>query len=101
MLEAGCKIIVTGRNQVKLAEAKAKYPAITAIKSDAANMEDDQPLLAQVKAPGGIDMLFNNAGIVGAPDNLGIANDIHYQKAKKQMDINYVSVIRLNNLLLP
>ena len=99
-LEAGCKVIITGRNQSKLDEVKKKYPSITAIKSDAGNVDDANSLLAQVKDLGGIDILYNNAGIFGAPDNLGMANDIHYEKAEAEININYLSVIRLNNLFM-
>ena len=99
-LEAGCKVIITGRNQSKLDEVKKKYPSITAIKSDAGNVDDANSLLAQVKNLGGIDILYNNAGIFGASDNLGMANDIHYEKAEAEININYLGVIRMNNLFM-
>ena len=99
-LEAGCKVIITGRNQATLDEVKRTDPSITAIKSDAGNVADADSFLAQVKDLGGIDILYNNAGIFGAPDNLGMANDIHYKKAEAEMNINYLSVIRLNNLFM-
>lgn len=99
-LGAGCKVIVTGRNQAKLDEAKSKYPSITAIKSDAANVEDGQSLYAQVKDLGGIDIIYNNAGIMGGADNLGIASDKHYEKAAAEININYLGVIRLNNIFM-
>lgn len=99
-LQAGCRVIVTGRNQAKLDEAKRQYPAITAIRSDAGNFEDANSLLAQVEELGGIDILYNNAGIFGKPDNLGIANDIHYEKAKEEITINYSGVIHMNNVFM-
>ncbi|MEO6286795.1 MAG: SDR family NAD(P)-dependent oxidoreductase [Dyadobacter sp.] len=99
-LEAGCKVIVTGRNQAKLDEAKRKYPGIVAINSDAGNFSDAKSLLAQVADLGGIDILYNNAGIFGKPDNLGVSSDIHYEKAKEEIDINYLGVIHMNNLFM-
>ena len=39
------------------------YPALTAIKSDAANEEDARPLFNQVRELGGIYILYNNAGV--------------------------------------
>lgn len=99
-LAAGCKVIVTGRDQVKLDEAKAKYPAITAIQSDAAKAEDAQTLFNQIKELGGIDIIYNNAGIMKGPDNLGIAGDMHYEKVAAEININYLGVIRLNNIFM-
>ncbi|MET4142056.1 SDR family NAD(P)-dependent oxidoreductase [Pedobacter sp. UYP1] len=99
-LANGAKVIITGRNQAKLDEAKKTYPATTTIQSDVANAEDAQSLFDQVKKLGGIDILYNNAGIMGDAKNLGIANDKHFEIAKNEMDINYLGVIRLNNLFM-
>ena len=34
------------------------------------------------------------------PPNMGIANDKHFELAKYEMDINYLGVIRMNNLFI-
>ncbi|MBS7233383.1 SDR family NAD(P)-dependent oxidoreductase [Flavobacterium psychroterrae] len=99
-LEAGCKVIVTGRNQAKLDEAKTKYPSITAIQSDAAVEADAHSLFEQVKNLGGIDILYNNAGIMGGADNFGFPKDKHFEKAEAEININYLGVIRLNNIFM-
>jgi len=97
-LEVGAKVIITGRNQDKLDCAKKLYPNLMAIKSDVANDEDAVSLLSQVKQLGGIDILYNNAGVM--PLNLSIANDKHVQGAAYEMNTNYIGVIRLNNLFM-
>jgi uncharacterized oxidoreductase len=99
-LSNGAKVIITGRNQEKLDAAKKLYPAVTAIKSDLANADDAQSLLNKIKEMGGIDILYNNAGVMSQPLNLGTANDKHFEVAKYEMDINYLGVIRLNNLFI-
>jgi len=99
-LEIGAKVIITGRNQEKLDAAKKLYPNLIAIKSDAAKAEDAISLYNQVKELGGIDILYNNAGVGVMPSNLGIANDRHLEGAAYEMNINYLGVIRLNNLFL-
>jgi len=99
-LENGAKVIITGRNQSKLDAAKKLYPAVTAIKSDAANTDDARALFEQVKALGGIDILYNNAGVMSGPLNLGAANDKHLEAAEYEMNINYLGVIRMNNLFI-
>ncbi len=96
----GAKVIITGRNQAKLDAAKKIYPDLTTINSDVANADDAQLLLSQIKELGGIDILYNNAGVLGTPLNLGIANAKHFEEAEYEMNINYLGVIRLNNLFI-
>jgi uncharacterized oxidoreductase len=99
-LENGATVIITGRNQEKLDAVKKRYPNVIAIKSDAAKAEDAVSLYNQVKALGGIDILYNNAGVGVMPSNLGVANDQHFEGASYEMNINYLGVIRLNNIFL-
>ncbi len=96
-LANGASVIITGRNQEKLDEAKRLYPAITAIKSDVSDAGDAQKLFNQVQHLGGIDILYNNAGVLTDPINLGTANDQHFEDAAYEINVNYLSVIRLNN----
>ncbi|MDD4990891.1 MAG: SDR family NAD(P)-dependent oxidoreductase [Paludibacter sp.] len=99
-LENGATVIITGRNQEKLDAVKKRFPNVIVIKSDAAKAEDAISLYNQVKALGGIDILYNNAGVGVMPSNLGVANDQHVEGASYEMNINYLGVIRLNNLFL-
>lgn len=99
-LKAGAKVIITGRNQQKLEAAKSAYPALITLKSDVSKEEDAQVLYTQVKELGGIDILYNNAGVGVPPLNLGIATDKHVQGAVYEMEVNYFGVIRLNNLFM-
>jgi uncharacterized oxidoreductase len=96
----GASVIITGRNQVKLDEAKHLYPSITAIKSDVSDAGDAQKLFNQVKQFGGIDILYNNAGVLTEPANLGMANNQHFEDAAYEINVNYLGVIRLNNLFM-
>lgn len=99
-LGSGAKVIITGRNEEKLNSAKALHPNLIAIKSDVANADDAIALFNQVKELGGIDILYNNAGVLVPPSNLGIPNDKHLKGAAYEMEVNYLGVIRLNNLFL-
>ena len=99
-LANGATVIITGRNQHKLDTAKAQYPAITAIQSDVANESDTVALLEHIRALGGIDILYNNAGISSKPINFGKPDVRHFDQARAEMDINYLGVIRMNNLFM-
>jgi NAD(P)-dependent dehydrogenase (short-subunit alcohol dehydrogenase family) len=58
-------VFITGRNDKTLAEAKTHLPAdITAIRSDASNLDDIDALAAELKKKAGrVDVLYVNAGI--------------------------------------
>lgn len=99
-LNLGARVIITGRNQQKLDAAKKLYPQIVAIKSDVGSAADAGLLFERVKELGGIDILYNNAAVLVPPSNLGIPNNKHAEGAAYEMEVNYVGVIRLNNLFL-
>jgi uncharacterized oxidoreductase len=99
-LAIGAKVIVTGRDLSKLEEAKKRYPSLIAIRSDVANESDAKLLYSRVLELGGIDILYNNAGVMYPTENLGLANDRHLESARKEMDINYLGVVYLNNLFM-
>lgn len=99
-LANGAKVIITGRNQAKLDAAQRLYPSINAINSDVASQDDALALFAQVKAMGGIDILYNNAGVISKPLNLGTPSAQHFNDALNEISINYLAVIRLNDLFM-
>jgi uncharacterized oxidoreductase len=99
-LANGASVIITGRNQLKLNEAKKLYPSVTAIKSDISDAGDAQKLFDLIQQLGGIDILYNNAGVLTDPANLGVADDQHFEDAAYEMNVNYLGVIRLNNLFV-
>ncbi len=99
-LANGAKVIITGRNQAKVDAAKRLYPALTAIKSDVADAKDAQLLFNRILQLGGIDILYNNAGVISTPLNLGVPTDKHFEAAEYEININYLGIIRLNNLFI-
>jgi len=99
-MQIGAKVIITGRNQAKLDAVKKTYPALIAIQSDVGNEADAYSLFDQVRQLGGVDILYNNAGVGVPPENLGIASDLHLKGAAYEMEVNYLGVIRLNNIFM-
>lgn len=99
-LAIGAKVIVTGRNRAKLDAVEKANPAITTIQSDVANNEEVKFLFNKIQEMGGIDILYNNAAVLVPPSNLGIANDKHSEGAAYEMEVNYIGVIRLNNMFM-
>ncbi|MDF2515776.1 MAG: short-chain dehydrogenase [Sphingobacterium sp.] len=99
-LALGNRVIITGRNQSKLEAVKKQYPEITIIQSDASQEKDAIALYEKVSELGGIDILYNNAGVGVAPLNLGIADTRHLEGAVYEMEVNYFGIIRLNNLFM-
>ncbi|MDT3405388.1 SDR family oxidoreductase [Mucilaginibacter terrae] len=94
------KVIITGRNQEKIDATLKSLPGITAIKSDVSDAGEARLLFEQVRLLGGIDILYNNAGVLTTPINLGMADDRHFDDAAYEINVNYLSVVRLNDLFM-
>ena len=99
--EKGNSIIITGRNPERLKQAAARLKNVTAIVSDVSDSEDTNSLVAQIKSEfPQLNMVINNAGHALLYD-LTAENVNAADIAADEMLTNYLSVIRLNEKLLP
>lgn len=95
----GNNLILVGRREDKLKEAVARLPKASYIVADITNDNDVENLVQQVKTKfGGLDILVNNAGTGTAHP---VDQDGIYEKAKLEIDLNYLSIVRLTERLLP
>lgn len=92
-------MIITGRRQSKLDEAKAQFPKLHIIQSDVASTADIADLAADVKARfPRLDVLMNNAGIF-LPKNLrSPAADLEGLMA--EMNINFGGTVRMTSAFI-
>lgn len=98
--EKGNHVIITGRNEARLKAAAAKLTNVTAIVSDTGNAADTDRLVETLNRDfPALNIVINNAGNAHVYD-LASGTDI-FAKAEEEMLINYLSVIRLNEKLLP
>ena len=97
----GNHVIITGRNKKRLEEAASQLRHVTAIVSDVSRSEDVEQL---------VDVLYNNFPRLNVViNNAGRAllydithdNVNAFEKASEEMVTNYLSIIRLNERLLP
>jgi len=100
-LSANNKIIITGRNEARLKAAVAKLPNTTGILGDVSDEKDIENLVAVLnKDHKDLNVVINNAGKSAPVYNLATETDA-FTKASEEMLTNYLSVIRLNERLLP
>ncbi|RYZ30497.1 MAG: SDR family NAD(P)-dependent oxidoreductase [Sphingobacteriales bacterium] len=98
--EQGNHVIITGRNKEKLEAVTASLPNTDAIVSDVTSGADTENLVDQIKSKHPrLNVVINNAGNAYLYD-LGNSTDA-FDLAGKEMLTNYLSVIRLNEKLLP
>lgn len=96
----GNQLILAGRNEDKLKKAVVSIPNASYIVCDVSNQNDVKLLVKKIKEEyGGIDILVNNAG-VAQPHSLTETAGL-YENAKYEMEINFLSVVRLTEELLP
>lgn len=98
----GSKIIITGRNEVKLnkttEELKRNGIDIVGIVADVSVEEDNEKLVADtLEKFGRIDILINNAGI----SMRALFNDLDLKVLKQVMDINFWGTVYATKYCLP
>lgn len=98
--DKGNQVILFGRTEDRLKAAVAQLHNASYIVGDVTSENDVLQLVKQVKENyGSLDILVNNAG-TGRPQPLDASQGI-YETAKFEIEINYLSVLRLTELLLP
>jgi len=99
--ENGNKVIITGRNEARLQQAASQLKNVSTIVSDVSNAEDVEKLVSQIKSEfPNLNMVINNAGRALVYD-ITEENVNAFEKAEDEMLTNYLSIIRLNEKLLP
>lgn len=100
LIAAGNKVIITGRNAERLEKAKAALGNVTTITSDVSDEAEIARLVKRIETDfPELNIVINNAGSAYYY-NLSSATDIA-NKAKEEIQTNYLSIIHLNEKLLP
>lgn len=95
------KVIITGRNRQRLIDAAATLKNTTAIVSDVSDAADVENLVRKLYAEHpDLNIVINNAGKVFVYDLVGEGAD-GFDKAGQEMQTNFLSIVRLNEKLLP
>ncbi len=96
----GNKVIITGRDQQRLDKALSQLKNATGIVSDVSRKEDANALAERLtKEFPDLNMVINNAGRAVLYDIIKTENASEI--AEDEMLTNYLSIIRLNEKLLP
>jgi uncharacterized oxidoreductase len=99
--EKNNQVIITGRNKEKLDGAASRLRNVTPFVSDMTNAADIDQLTEKINTEfPGLNMVINNAGHALLYD-ISEAGANAFEKAGEEMFTNYLSVIRLNEKLLP
>ena len=99
-VEAGNKVIICGRRENRLAEAKKKVPALYTRKCDVTIEADRKALFDWIKTDfKDLNMLVNNAGIQKTADFTRGAKEL--EKAGDEITTNLTAPIRLTALFTP
>ncbi len=99
--EKGNTVIITGRNKERLTQAASKLSGVIPIVSDVSNAEDVELLVQQIDSRyPKLSMVINNAGRALVYD-LATEQINAFEKAEDEMLTNYLSIIRLNEKLIP
>jgi uncharacterized oxidoreductase len=96
----GNNVIITGRDEARLERAAAQIPGATTIASDVTDAADVDRLVQRLHAGfPDLNVVINNAGrafVHLLSDERGA-----YEKADEEMRTNYLSIVRMNEALMP
>jgi uncharacterized oxidoreductase len=96
----GNTILITGRDEIRLAKVAAALPGVTTLKSDVSRPEDIEALYTQVvKSHPKLNVLINNAGIM-RKINLHKCDD-SLNALTREIDVNLKGPIQLATIFLP
>jgi uncharacterized oxidoreductase len=101
LFSPGNKVIITGRNEQRLQQAAAKLTNVTAIVSDVSDATDVEKLVKRLYAEHpDLNIVVNNAGKAFVYNVTADGVD-GFSKASEEIQTNFLSIIRLNEKLLP
>ena len=101
LVEKGNQVIITGRNAERLKNAAERLKNVTAIASDVSVEEDVNTLVRRLENEfPRLNIVINNAAAASSPYRL-LAGAGAFEKASAEIFTNYLSVVRLNEKLLP
>ncbi|MBL0912647.1 MAG: SDR family NAD(P)-dependent oxidoreductase [Bacteroidia bacterium] len=93
-------VIITGRNEERLTRAAALSGNIIPFRADVTSAADVETLRAEIERNyPELNILINNAGYAEAYELGGVGSA--WERAGREMDTNYLSVIRMTDALLP
>jgi uncharacterized oxidoreductase len=99
-LSEGHRVLITGRNEQRLQEAATHLPGVETFRGDVSDEGDVSRLVSVIKKDfPQLNIVINNAAAAVLYD---LGNDTGgFEKAGAEMRTNFLSVIRLNEYLLP
>ncbi|MBA3411843.1 MAG: SDR family oxidoreductase [Geodermatophilaceae bacterium] len=103
LLRAGWRVVTDGRDPLALTRLLADAPnpkALIAVPGDVADSAHRNALLAAVVRSGGLDLLVNNASVLG-PSPLPALAGYPIDALKKVYDVNLIAPLALTQLVLP
>jgi uncharacterized oxidoreductase len=94
----GTSVVITGRNEQRLAEVADSDPAIEAVVCDVTDDDQIRALRAHIAGIGGIDMLVNCAGVMHFFD---VTSDHPLEHQLQEIDIDVSGPVRMVDTFLP
>lgn len=93
-------VIICGRDELRLAQARKAYPDLHTLKCDITDSDDSKRAFEKITSEHeGLNILINNAGI---QYNYNMYDaDVTPERIQKEIDTNFSSLVKLTSLFLP
>lgn len=93
------QVVIAGRGEAKLEDARAHTPALRALRLDVTSEEEARKAVAWLVGElGGLDLLVNNAGVLGGHE---LTSTEAARESVEEVEVNLIGAIRMTRLTLP
>jgi len=100
LLASGVRVVISGRNKIKLENAKQQFPNLEIEECDITNTEQIKSLVKTLEEKyGGIDLLINNAGVFEQVDYTKQIDSFDLQE--HEINVDFTSPLRVIHYFLP
>ncbi|WP_042369564.1 SDR family oxidoreductase [Streptacidiphilus neutrinimicus] len=100
LAERGWEVVVDGRGAAGLAELAAGRPRIHAVAGDVTDTWHRTALITTAADLGGVDLLVNNAGVLGGRGLAAVA-DLSLEELRRAFEVNVLAPLGLLQETLP
>lgn len=93
------QVVIAGRDRAKLERAHVQTPALRTLRLDVTSEDEARQSIAWLAGEvGGLDLLINNAGVLGGYD---LRSAEAATRSVEEVEVNLVGAIRMTRLALP
>ena len=100
LVARGCQVVTCGTNPDRVEALRARWPSVLVRRVDVTDHDEVNELMESIESSlGGLDLVFNNAGIQHEADIM--VRGIDWDAVQREVDVNLIAPLRVTVAALP